>query len=194
MKGYSRSQIDKIGNTLIYLSEHIQDLNKTKILKILFLLEEACIKKYGYPFFNIDFQIWQHGPVAKDVFIDLSDENPAMFANYIEKDPERPGIFKKKNTFSDAEFSDNDFVLLDLIIAFAKDKNARTLVEMLHGDHSLWRRSAIKFGILEQLGGDGLRSTNYEIDFNLLFEDNEEMRERYESALETRDFIRAFKS
>lgn len=47
---FTRDQVDKIGNTIIYLSTKIPDLNKTKILKILFLLEEASIKKYGYPF------------------------------------------------------------------------------------------------------------------------------------------------
>ncbi|HUB59364.1 MAG TPA: type II toxin-antitoxin system antitoxin SocA domain-containing protein [Puia sp.] len=70
--GYTKEQIDKIGNTIIYLSQHIRDLTKTKILKILFLLEEASIKRSGQPFIGIDFQLWKLGPVAKDIFIDSS--------------------------------------------------------------------------------------------------------------------------
>ena len=44
---FNKDQIDKIGNTIIFLSKNMGDLNKTKILKLLFLLEEASIKKYG---------------------------------------------------------------------------------------------------------------------------------------------------
>src|SRR6266540_4153637 len=87
-KVFTRDQINKIGNAIIYLSGKITDLNKTKILKLLFLLEEASIKKYGHPFFGIDFQLWKHGPVVKDIFIDLSDENPTLLNDFIERDPE----------------------------------------------------------------------------------------------------------
>jgi uncharacterized phage-associated protein len=194
IEGYSPEQISKLGNTLIYLAKHIKDFNKTKILKILFLLEEGCIKKYGYPFFNIDFQVWQHGPVAKDIFIDLSEETPVILADYIEKDAENPSLFKGKAVFNDDEFSDNDITLLDIIIEYVKDKSANRLVNIAHQQNSLWRKSAIKFGVLDQLENGSLRSTNFEIDFNLLFEDNEIMLERYISAKESRQFIRALKS
>jgi uncharacterized phage-associated protein len=193
-EGYSSDQINKLGNTIIYLSGKIKDLNKTKILKVLFLIEEACIKKYGYPFFNIDFQVWQHGPVAKDIFIDLSDDTPSLLGEFIERDPGNPALFIGKKAFNDDEFSDNDMALLDLIVEHAKDKNAARLVDLAHEPNSLWRKSAIKYGVLEKLETGAIRSTNYEIDFNLLFEENEIMSERYSSAKETRQFIRALKS
>src|SRR5437762_1520053 len=103
-RAFTKDQINKIGNAIIYLSEKITDLNKTKILKLLFLLEEACIKKYGHPFFGIDFQLWKHGPVVKDIFIDLSDESPTLLKEFIERDPQNPMNFTAKTEFCDDEF------------------------------------------------------------------------------------------
>src|SRR5258706_9819966 len=107
-KSFTKDQINKIGNSIVYLSKNISDLNKTKILKLLFLMEEACIKKFGHPFFGIDFQLWKLGPVAKDIFIDLSDETPTLLKDFVKKDTINPSNFIAKAEFNDDEFSDND--------------------------------------------------------------------------------------
>lgn len=192
-KSFTKDQINKIGNAIIYLSGSITELNKTKILKLLFLIEEATIKKYGRPFFGIDFQLWKHGPVAKDIFIDLSDEKPTLLAEYIEKDPANATNFKAKKPFCDDEFSDNDIALLDAIIDFAKDKPAAYLVKHTHGKNSLWRKSAIQCGVLEILENELKNSTEHEIDFNLLFEGQTYLKDRFEDSKENIEFIRQLK-
>lgn len=40
----SIEQIEKIGNAVIYFSTRVSELTKTKLLKLLFLLEEHSIK------------------------------------------------------------------------------------------------------------------------------------------------------
>lgn len=72
MSHYSKDTIDKIGNAIIYISKKTPSLNKTKLLKLLYLLEENSAIMFQTPFFGIEFQAWQHGPVAGEVFIDLS--------------------------------------------------------------------------------------------------------------------------
>lgn len=191
---FTKAQIDKIGNTIIYLSNNMADLNKTKILKILFLLEEASIKKYGYPFFGIDFQIWKLGPVAKDIFIDLSDESPLLLSAYIKRDDSNPSIFKPVAKFNDDEFSDNDIELLEIIIKFTKNKNAANLVKYTHGQNSLWRKSAILHGVLEILEQELINSTELNVDFSLLFENNPDLLKQFEEVKENLDFVRHLKS
>ena len=193
-KGFTKDQISKIGNSIIYLAQHISDLNKTKILKILFLLEEASIKKYGHPFYGIDFQLWVRGPVAKDIFIDLSDESPVLLKDFIERDPAEASRFIAKSSFNDDEFSDNDIILMDLIIDFAKSKNAKYLVNHTHDTHSLWRKSAIKYGVLELLENESVNSTEFEIDFSLLFDSASPIKDKYESSRDNREFINDLKS
>ncbi|HEX9513660.1 MAG TPA: Panacea domain-containing protein [Puia sp.] len=193
-KGFTKDQINKIGNSIVYIAQNISDLSKTKILKILFLLEEASIKKYGNPFYGIDFQLWVRGPVVKDIFIDLSDESPVLLKNFIERDPTDITKFKAKGNFCDDEFSDNDINLMDLIIDFVKSKNAKYLVNHTHDTNSLWRKSAIKYGVLELLENELINSTEFEIDFDLLFDAPSPIKDKYDSSKENLDFIRALKS
>jgi uncharacterized phage-associated protein len=192
--GYTKEQIDKIGNAIIYFSKHMDDLTKTKILKILFLLEEASIKKTGHPFIGIDFQLWKLGPVAKDIFIDLSsDENPTLLNDYIQRDSTDNKLFKAKAAFNESEFSVNDIKLMDIIIGFVKNKPASYLVKHTHGAASLWRKSALQYGVLELLENELVNSTEYEVDFSLLFPETSYLSERFEDSKENLEFIKSLK-
>lgn len=186
---FTDDQINKIGNTIIYLSQHMNDLTKTKILKILFLLEESSIKKYKTPFFGIDFQIWQHGPVAKDIYIDLSEETPTLLSDFIARKGE---IFIAAKDFNDDEFSDNDMEVLDRVTTFAMSKTANELVKITHDSNSLWNICAQNNNVYDLLEAKKLNSTEYTIDFSQLFSD-EQSRRLYEEIAENQEFIRSLK-
>jgi len=196
-RAFTKDQINKIGNTIIYLSTRMPDLNKTKILKLLFVIEEAAVKKTGKHFFGIDFQLWKYGPVAKDIYIDLTtslwDDSPILLNDFIQRDPNSPENFIAKRAFNDDEFSDSDLQLLDLVIKFAKDKTAKYLVDHTHGINSLWRKSALKYGVLESLENELLNSTEFNVDFSLLFDEHSPLAERYEESKENLNFIRQLK-
>lgn len=191
---FTSQQINKLGNTLVYLANNVGELNKTKILKLLYLIEEKSIKKFGYPFFGVNFQLWKFGPVLKDIYIDLSEESPQILAEYIKKADYDNSLFVPITEFNDDEFSDNDMFLLDAIVNFARHKTAKDLVDFTHAENSLWKLSALKNGIYEQLEAKELNSTEYIIDFSLLFDDNTFQKERYESAVDNLEFINHFKS
>jgi uncharacterized phage-associated protein len=186
---FTTQQINKLGNSLIYLANKVGDFNKTKILKLLFLLEESAIKKYAHPFFGFDFQLWKFGPVLNDVFIDLSEENLSLLNGYIKRSDANKEIFESASNFNDDEFSDNDITLMDTIIKFARNKTAKDLVNHTHNEKSLWRQSAISSGVLEILETQKTSSTKYLIDFSLLFE-----AESYISARENQQFINSLKN
>ena len=48
-KKFRPDQLDKIGNTAIYLINAIGALSKTKLLKLLYILDELSIKRSGIP-------------------------------------------------------------------------------------------------------------------------------------------------
>lgn len=191
---FTTQQINKLGNSLIYLANNVGDFNKTKILKLLFLLEESAIKKYAHPFFGFDFQLWKFGPVLNDVFIDLSEENITLLNGFIKRNEANREIFESATSFIDDEFSDNDIALMDTIINFARNKTAKDLVNHTHNEKSLWRQSAISNGVLEMLETQKTSSTKYLIDFSLLFEANSYMKERYLSSKENQQFINSLKN
>ncbi len=189
----TQQQIQKLGNTLIYLAGNVGELSKTKILKLLFLLEESSVKRFGYPFFGLSFQIWKLGPVLKEVYIDLSEDAPNLLKDFIEKDPFDSKIYKAKGEFNDDQFSDNDIYLLEKIKDFARHKTAKDLINHTHEENSLWRKSAIKNGILQELESAEVNSTEHVIDFSLLFENDEVLKERYFESLENLEFIHHLK-
>lgn len=190
----THQQVQKLGNTLIYLANNVGELSKTKILKLLFLLEESSVKRFGYPFFGLNFQIWKLGPVLKEVYIDLSEDNPSLLKEFVEKDPYDNKIYKAKAEFNDDQFSDNDIYLLEKIKEFARHKTAKDLINYTHEENSLWRKSAIKNGILQELESAEMNNTEYTIDFSLLFENDEFLRAKYLESLESLEFINHLKA
>jgi uncharacterized phage-associated protein len=189
----TQQQLQKLGNTLIYLAKNVGELSKTKILKLLFLLEESSVKRFGYPFFGLNFQIWKLGPVLKEVYIDLSEDSPNLLKDFIEKDPFNNKLYSAKGEFNDDQFSDNDIYLLEKIRDFSRHKTARDLIDYTHEENSLWRKSAIKNGVLQELESAEVNSTEYVIDFSLLFENDEQLRERYLESLQNLEFINHLK-
>ena len=168
---YTRPQIEKIGNAIIYLSTHIPDLNKTKLLKLLYLLEQISIQKCGFPFFNIRFDVWKYGPVSKDIFIELSD-SPDMLSSFILIDKCDDVTFvRPKKEFDDDEFSDNDLSILEYVAVHFKNETANELVKLTHNEHSPWYQTALKNGLHEHFALGQINSTDIEIDFSTLFED-----------------------
>lgn len=189
----TNSQIEKLGNTLIYLANSVSELNKTKILKLLFLIEEESIKKHGYPFFGFNFELWQFGPVLKEVHAELSNPELYVLGKYIKRANWDTSIYEAVKEFNDDEFSDWDMEILESIIAFAKNKFAKDLVAITHANDSLWKLTAKKYGVLADLEQQKIATTDYLIDFTLLFNGDEALLQRYELALENLNAIQSLK-
>jgi hypothetical protein len=138
--------------------------------------------------------LWRLGPVAKDIFIDLSgDEPPVLLGEFVERDPSNDKVFKAKREFNDDEFSENDLRLLDVIITYVKDKPANYLIKHTHSRNSLWTKSAVKYGVLELLEKGLRNSTEYEVDFSLLFNDGSYLSERFEDSKENLALVKTLK-
>jgi len=189
----TKYQIDKIGNSIIHLGDSVSELSKTKLLKLLFLLEEKSIQDYGTPFFGVDFKIWQFGPVAPPLFEGLTESENKFLSDYIQKN--KFDEYEGKKEFVDDEFSDNDLTVLKWAVDFARHKTAEDLVEYTHSPTSLWRRGAIKHNVYDKFKKKELTYTNYDIDFTLLFEKDSEgyLLEKYNSAIENLNFSKKYK-
>ena len=169
---YSRTEIDKLGNAIVFLTEKINPLSKTKLLKLIYLIEEYSVRTYGLPFFNLDFTVWKLGPVSRDIFVDLSSDEPILLSGYVQKSVSGDGnvYVKAKVKFSGDEFSDNEMDLIEHVAETFKDYSAADLVELTHRKHSLWYLTALENGVLEYLEAGSLNSTEIEIDFSRLLD------------------------
>ena len=165
--------------------ERIGPLSKTKLLKLVYILQEASVRKHGLPFFSMPFSVWKFGPVAEDLFVDLSEEQPVLLADHITCESRDCMTFiHAQHEFSDDEFSDNEMVLLEEVTRIYKAFTAEQLVAHTHRKDSLWYQTAREQGVLDYLERGLMNRTNFEIDFGRLLADVPQKQHIYQDQLE----------
>lgn len=162
----SNQQIDKVGNSIVYLSEKLGQLSKTKVLKLVYILDELSIKRTGIPYFNLKYKVWKFGPVSEEIFIDLSSET-TLLKKYLGRETD-DGIttIKPSVRFDDSEFSDNDILLLNEVIELFGNKTAKELVEFTHRVNAPWHLTAKENGVLDLLENEEINNTELVIDMS----------------------------
>lgn len=162
---FSPSSRAKLGNTIIYIAKHAEHPSKTKVLKLLYLMEERMALQYHVPFLAIPFEVWQAGPVAKDVFVDLSD-GPVLLHGYIETTTEANGTYvKAAREFDDSEFSDAELKMMADVVKHYGAMTATELVHTLHKPGTLWREAAQEAGLYTAFQNNECNSSDVCIDF-----------------------------
>lgn len=190
--GYTKSEIEKIGNTLIYLQEKISEqISKTKAIKLLYFLEEFSIKKYGRPFLGLEWEVWHLGPVSEDLYAEINE--PYMLNEHIRHSHINglDGCFiEPKHAFVDDEFSDSDIQLMDILVENIGHLNATELIDKTHLPHTLWYKIAKENNLIESFNNKSKTTTDFKIDLSeLLSEDKQEM---YNIYLESKEISRSY--
>ena len=185
---YSRNQIDKLGNGLIYLIEKMGFLPKTSLLKLVYILDEYSVKKRGFPMFNLQYEIWKYGPVYQDLYIEFND-GASLLKEYIKSEVvDNSTHISPVADFNDDEFSDSDIAIFDEIAAKFSGKNTKYLVDYTHQTNSLWYTTAMKNGVLEALLNEEINATDFKIDFADLVSHDENKLAFYNNHLEFLNF------
>jgi uncharacterized phage-associated protein len=197
---YTRNQVEKLGNTLIFLCQKFQavgePVSKTLLLKLVFIIEEIAIKKFGIPFFDLRFDVWKLGPVSKDLFVELSgDGEPELLSGYITKEVVNSNILIKANKeFSDDEFNDKEIELLKEISDRFLYCTAKELINFTHRKDSIWYKTALKHGVLDLLESGQMTTTDIEIPLEEIIQDEKEKLALYKSHKEFLQVSRSLKS
>jgi len=177
---YNSQQLNKIGNASIYVATKVSMLSKTKLLKLLYILDEVSIKKSGVPFFNLKYKVWKFGPVSEELFIELSSE-PSLLKNYITRQQNNnQSVIVAVNDFNDDEFSDNDIELMDLVINQFGSKTSRELVAYTHRKNAPWYITAQQHSVLELLENETINNTEYLVDLSVLVAHDERKKQLFE--------------
>lgn len=167
---YSEENISRIGNAVVYIAEHISNLSKTKLLKLLYLMEERSALKYQQPFLALPYEVWQAGPVAKDIYIDLSD-GAVLLSPYVRTELKKMDDGKDAqyifpiSKFNDEDFSAYEIRLMDEVLKEYGNKTAKELVDIVHRENTLWYQIAKKKGLLEAFRRHESNNSDYVIDF-----------------------------
>jgi uncharacterized phage-associated protein len=190
MKTYSKAEIEKIGNAIVFFAERIRDLSKTKLLKLIYITEEIFVRNYNIPMLGLEFDVWQAGPVSRDIYIDLSDEQPTLLSEYIMTvSNEKATYIQPLRSFSDDEFSDNEIGILELVCDKFGGMTAKNLVEYTHKRNSLWYKIAKEKGLLEAFELGISKSSDEKIDFTRVLD--EKGLEAYKEQIRFKELVRA---
>ncbi|WP_297333341.1 Panacea domain-containing protein [Flavobacterium sp.] len=173
-KGFTKSEIDKIGNSLIYITQKLGEIPKTKAIKLLYFLEEKSINDSGIPFFGLDWKVWKLGPVDQNIYYEFSN-SPELLREYISVTykPENVCIINGIKEFNDDEFSDYDLMLLDKVVNSLGNKTASELSNLTHKKGGLWDKVVTERGLRELFDNNKATTSGYSIDFADLIKDDE---------------------
>lgn len=161
----TKNDKEKLGNTVVYIASHTKNLSKTKLLKLLYFIEEYSVRRFHTPFLGLPFEVWQAGPVVKDVFIDLS-ETPVLLDGYVTKEVVGDATYiLPVKSFVDDEFSDNDLLVMDEVMKKYGDKTAKELVGITHRKGSLWYMVAERNNLLASFENKLMNNSDCVIDF-----------------------------
>ena len=181
---FNPSQIEKIGNTVVYICERIPQLSKTKLLKLLYILDELSIKKSGIPFLNLQYKVWKFGPVSEEIFIDLSS-NMTLLGKYVTRtNKDEHTYLCARVPFTDDEFSDNDIELMNSVVEKFGNMDASALIAYTHRPNSPWFNVAKEHAVLELLENETINNTELLIDMGQLVSHDPRKSEIYTDYLE----------
>jgi uncharacterized phage-associated protein len=165
MNKYSSENISRIGNAAIYIAQHASGVSKTKLLKLLYLMEERSALRYHQPFLGLPYEVWQAGPVAKDIYIDISD-GVVMLSPYVKVISDKDSQYiEPVKPFDEDDFSVNEIRLMDEVLAEYGNKTAKELVAITHRKGTLWYNLAKEKGLLEAFEKHECNNSSYVINF-----------------------------
>jgi uncharacterized phage-associated protein len=175
---------DKIGNLIVLLADRLKPLYHSKLIMLLYLIDEEAVKDGGIPITWLDYKVWQYGPVALETY--FIQEEPNIFDSYIEKSKKTDAtIIKPRVSFDDSEFSDYDLEIIERVITKFGHMTSKDLVKLTHKEGTLWdiakKENHINF--------DASNTTSdYSLDFTRIISDDELKLSNFKGAKETMMF------
>lgn len=180
MYKYSNSTQNKIGNVMRYITKETS-APLTKLIKLMYFMEEAMVKKYGIPFLGLSYEVWKYGPVNKDIYVSLTSRD-SIFSDFITMDIQNPLLCVGK--FEDDEFSDAELEIMKETIDRLGNLTAHQLVNRSHRKDSLWYKIAKQEGVYDSLISENQSTTDLKIDLSTLLPESK--RAFYNECLDVR--------
>jgi uncharacterized phage-associated protein len=192
---------EKVVNTIVYLLQNLGGtIYLTKLIKLLYILDECSVKETGVPFTWLEYKAWRKGPVPVELYdllrnkigtkavLDLFSEILIIDKkeNPLQTDKDAY-LISSKHSFNDDEFCEYEINLMDRIIQMYGSKNSNELIEILHSTDSLWYKTVEKHQLDFQFNLMQNRS-DFTISFTELIKEDLYLQQAYQSAYQSIKF------
>jgi len=172
-----------IGNISIFLAECCnKPLYHTKLLKLLYLIDEEATKRTGAPITWLTYNVWQFGPVSEDIYFSKQKGYNKLsgFVRF-EDTGNNTIIIKPLAQFDCSELTDQDMTIINDVVDKYGHMNTQQLIDITHAKGSLWAKTKKRAGI--QFSGDN-KTSDVTLDFVELLGDDGFKKTIYYSTLE----------
>jgi uncharacterized phage-associated protein len=187
----------KIGTMIALLAGEIKHLSMTKLLKLLYLIDETAYARTGASITWFDYKVWKMGPVAEELY------NELRFAQSIAFHGETMNLdayirTEKRTTVGSGEqifiypmiqpdlgiFSTFEPELVQNIIDRFGSYSARQLINILHEQDTLWHKTVKNHQLDQNFKMYGSKS-NHTIGFAELIQHDPILQKAAQSAYES---------
>lgn len=197
---------EKLGNILIYLTDKLGPTYLTKIIKLLYLLDETAVKETGVPVTWMEYKVWKRGPVPSDLYNTLRREqivtpergygfhmgrwtDKYVTVEEVKNPANESSIsltIKPAADFVDDEFSDYEIELLDRVIDKYGQYSGNDLINILHEEGTLWDQ-IVREKNLEEIFALESDTSKHTIPFTDLISGDELKELSYKSAFDSQN-------
>jgi uncharacterized phage-associated protein len=132
---------EKLINAVLYFAKNTEKCGKTKLMKLLYLLDFQHFKETGKPVTDLEYFAWKRGPVPKVFYEEISSypkqDLKSLVAIVGTGDFQK--ISPQKGRKPDMDFfSPREKRLLEEIVYVYKDVNAEEISEISHLPNEPW--------------------------------------------------------
>lgn len=138
---------EKLINAIIYFAENTSKCGKTKLFKLLYLMDVAHYQQTGRSMTGQDYYAWQLGPVPLTLDNELDNEELTENSIWdsIELSPEREINYLRlkvvpKKKFDSDHFTKREINILAELAGKYRDSTAKEMVEITHDKDGAWAR------------------------------------------------------
>ena len=173
MKIFSEDSKRKLGNAILYIACNVEDLSKSKLIKFMYLMEETMVRRYQAPFLALQYEVWQYGPVAKEIYVGFSN-TPTILRDYVYTSATEDGTYICPNKeFNPDSFNEMELEVMAFVIREYGALKARELKDIAHRPDGLWYKKAQSKGLIEAFERQECTSSDEVIDFSELLPDEQ---------------------
>jgi len=184
--GLSVVHKERIGQLISYLSMKIEHLYCTRLIKLLYIIDEESVINTGVPITWLKYKVYKMGPVPETLWFSIKDGN-SIFGDYFDIIEEKniddelnyriSPIFQKEDL---SEFSRKEVSIIDYVIDKFGSEISEKLIEYLHRKDSLWYQIVQS----KKVSFENSNTTSYVIDLSALIRDDKTKLEIFNDAKE----------
>lgn len=170
-----------IGNLMVYLANKTKVIYHTKLLKLIYLIDERSTIETGAPITWLEYKVWNLGPVSEDIYFS-KNKGYNKFSEYVQFCEKNNGyIVKPIADFDISVFSEQDLNVINYILDKYGKMDSDKLVKITHKKGSLWSKEKEKNNIKFSKEN---RTSDYVINFVDLIDNDPFKKTIYYSTLE----------